>query len=123
MLHYSDQAELIRITRIATDADGKATRTRIGTLSKQHPGITPELRLAASAAELEEIEQVARHYAGIGAIEARFLAAHLPETLRIVVQYYDSGADPAERRLIADAITDAARALRRADKAADEAGD
>ncbi len=118
MLHYIDQPESVRIVRIDTDADGTATRTRVGALSKLHPGITPELRLVATEAELEEIEQVARHYAGLATLEAQFLSARLPEILRLVTQRYESGASAVERRLIADAITEALRALRRADKAA-----
>ena len=121
MLRFVDQADVVRIVRIGAGADGKPVRTRVGALSKAHMVITPELRIAASEAELEEIEEVARHYAGLAELETQWLSAKLPAILRAVMQRYESGADPIERHLIAGAVSEAMRTIRRVDKAAHDA--
>jgi hypothetical protein len=116
VLHFSDQAELIRVSRVNIDPDGATRRERLGVIQKDTLALPAGLRDAVSPEEAEEIDGVVRLYREVGAREAQYLAARLPEILRLVLERYQEGADAAERRLIADAVLAAARVVRRSER-------
>lgn len=113
MLVFFDQPNGVKIFRVEADAEGHPGRTRLGVVPKNTLSISGELRRQVSAEELGDIEKMISTYqrARKGRLEQAALS--FPELAREALDYYESGADDMERRLIAAAVMEAVRRLRK----------
>ncbi len=118
MLQFQDRPDRIRVVRVNHEDASLPPRSTVGVILKRDLAVPAKLAAAATPGELEEIEAVIAHYRRAAALEPEVRAASLPSLLREVMQYYHAVADGTERTLIAGAILDAARDIRRAERGA-----
>lgn len=102
--------------RVEETADGGSERANLGTISKANLEVSPEIRSAASPSEATEIDRVVEFYKHAEVATRLYFVAKFPEVVREVMEHYEAGASETEKQLIASAITEAARRIRRGER-------
>jgi hypothetical protein len=113
MLIYVDAPKFFKVFRQEQTVDG-VKRTRLGRLMKQTTEFRADEGLAMSDQEKADLETAADALKGADRIEAQADALRFPALARRVAEYYADGANEFEKRLIAAAAQEMARAIRKA---------
>lgn len=116
MLLFIDQPKHIRVLRTMPDASGTIKRERLGLIAKQSLEPTPELIAAIQPDEKDEIDKALEMYRRSQEIQKQAAALNFPETMRIVTDYLQDGANDSERKIIVAALMEAVRQIRKAAK-------
>lgn len=113
MLVFFDQPKNVKIFRVDADAEGHPGRTRIGTVPKNTLEISEEIKGQVSSEELEDIAKMISTYQRARDSRQEQAALSFPELAREAMDYYETRADDMEKRLIAAALMEAVRRLRK----------
>jgi urease gamma subunit len=116
MLLFIDQPKHIRVLRTMPDASGTIKRERLGLITKQTLEPTPELAAAIQPDEKDEVDKALEMYRRSQEIQKQAAALNFPETMRIVTDYLQNGANDSERKIIVAALMEAVRQIRKAAK-------
>jgi hypothetical protein len=112
MLFLVDQPKQIRVERMETN-DGVTTRVRLGRVWKKDLELDDELTASLSPEELEEVEAFLSRLRQAESVRLRHQALTFPMVAREVMEYFENTADVIDRRLIAMAIMQSVRQLRK----------
>jgi urease gamma subunit len=116
MLLFIDQPKHIRVLRSTADASGAMKRERLGLIAKGSLEPTPELEGAIQADEKEEIAKAIEMYRECQEVQKKATALNFPETMRIVTEYLQNGANEGEKKIIVSALMEGLRLIRKAAK-------
>ena len=116
MLLFIDQPKHIRVLRSTPDASGAMKRERLGLIAKGSLEPTPELEGAVQADEKAELAQAIEMYRDSQEMQKKATALHFPVTMRVVVEYLESGATDSEKKIIVSALMEGVRLIRKAAK-------
>ena len=116
MLLFVDQPRVIKILRNSSDASGKTSRTRIGAINKVTMAKNLGKSVRLSREETDEIENTLEVLKRAKSIKRQSYALEFPEIAREVMEYFEGGASRTERELIAIAVLEAARKVRKFEK-------
>jgi len=119
MLIYVDAPKFFKIFRQEQTVEG-VRRTRLGRLMKQTCEFRGDEGATMSDQETADVQMAAGTLKAADGIEAQADALRFPAMARRVAEYYTERATEFEKRLIAAAAQEMARAIRRAVK--DESG-
>lgn len=121
MLLFVDQPKTIKVLRLQEE-DGSVKRVRLGGVQKGKLELTDELTKALNGDEVGEVKSVIALYGGVDDAQLRLDVARFPEILRSVVGYMTSSeVEEVQRRLLATALSEAVRQLRKSDRSASAA--
>lgn len=112
MIDFIEREKFYFIVRL--DA-GEGRPTRLGRLSKEDWVVASGVKAQLSAEELAELEAFVGLQKQGDELERRLSVIRFPTMLRQVAEYYANGASSLEQKLIAKALRDATRRVRRAD--------
>ncbi len=118
MLQFVDQPRVIKILRSTTSDAGKNTRLLIGTIDKIKAVKNLAKSVKPTAEESAAIESALEVLRRSRSIRRQCYALDFPEIAREVMEYFEGSASRTERDLIAVAVLEAARKVRKFDKAA-----
>ncbi|MBL6749548.1 MAG: hypothetical protein ISP90_03465 [Nevskia sp.] len=118
MMFFVDQPNIIKIIRVTPDANGKNTRTRVGTFFKNTLERKLEEKVKFTKAELEEIDNAIETFNRSKQVRRQHYALSFPEIVREVMAYFETDANETEKELIAMAVTEALRKIRKLDRQA-----
>lgn len=113
MLIFVDGAKQIRIIRSNPDDSEGPKRVPVGVLRKADLELGEQLREALTPEEVKEVEAVASAYKLSEDLRRRQLALSFPAIAREVMEYFSTSADNVERQLIACAVMESIRQLRK----------
>jgi hypothetical protein len=116
MLLFVDQPRAIKILRTASDSSGKSSRTRIGAINKVTLTKTLGKTIRLSREETDAIENTLEVLKRSKSIKRQAYALEFAEICREVMEYFEGGASRTERELIAVAVLEAARKIRKFEK-------
>lgn len=116
MLLFIDQPKHIRVLRSTPDASGAMKRERLGLIAKSSLEPTPELEGAVQADEKAELAQAIEMYRDSQEMQKKATALNFPVTMRVVVEYLESGATDSEKKIIVSALMEGVRLIRKAAK-------
>ena len=116
MLLFIDQPKHIRVLRSTPDASGAMKRERLGLIAKGSLEPTPELEGAVQADEKAELAQAIEMYRESQEMQKKATALNFPVTMRVVVEYLESGATDSEKKIIVSALMEGVRLIRKAAK-------
>lgn len=114
MLSYIDSPLFVKVYR---DDPVTRRRLRLAVIVKSTFDVRLDRAASASPSEETEIADVISKYRAAGEVQARADALRFPEIARTVTEYYAQCTQPVERKLIAGAVIEALRGIRKADKA------
>ena len=112
MLIFIDQDKHVRIVRTQVN-DGVASRSPVGRVMKSRLELSEDLRAQLSEEEAASVEQVLDVYRNAASVKGQYHMLNFPEITREVMDRYEGDASPAERQLIASALTEAVRRMRK----------
>jgi hypothetical protein len=112
MLSYTDSPLFLRVYR---EDPQSRRRTRVAVVVKSTSEVRLDARAKATGAERSEIDEVIAKYRSAREVQARADVLRFPEVARAVSDYYASCSDALERKLIAGAVIEALRSIRKAD--------
>ena len=113
MLLFGDKAKAIRIFRVKETEEG-VKRVHIGSVQKAKLEIGADLKAELSLEELQEVKQVIDLHQTVGEAQRKLDIARFPEIVRVIADYVTSEqASELEKRVIATALTDAIRQIRK----------
>lgn len=114
MLIYIDTANYIRVYRVDGDAEGRK-RAPVGRIAKASYDFIAVPEAVLTGDEERDIRQIVEIHRTAKASSPRVEAMGFPELARRVTEYYTTGATEVERRLIATAVLQMVRSLRKVD--------
>ena len=118
MLLFVDQPKSIKVLRLQEE-DGSVKRVRVGGVQKGKLELNEELKHGLSSDEVSEVQTVIAHYGSASEAQLKLDVARFPEVVRNVVTYMmSSDSSEIERRLLATALTEGVRQLRKIEKGA-----
>ncbi|HMN70394.1 MAG TPA: hypothetical protein PKA55_00850 [Rhodoblastus sp.] len=115
MLLCVDQDKNIKVLRIDHDSDGRSTRERVGVVPKKTFAIGEDFD-SLTQEEMKELNAVIEIYKEAQNVRLKAACLAFPETMRQVAEYFESGANESERKLIFTAVMEGLRHIRRASK-------
>lgn len=118
MLLFMDQQRMIKVVRAASDASGKMSRTRVGTINKVTLAKNLGKKIKLSQEESQEIDNTLDVLRRARVVKRQAYALEFPEIIREVLEYCENGASRTERELITTAVLEATRRVRKMGKAA-----
>jgi hypothetical protein len=116
MLLFIDQPKHIRVLRSTPDASGTMKRERLGLIAKGTLEPTPDLATAVLPEEKDELAQAIVMFRHSQAVQKQATALAFPETMRVVVDYLQDGANESEKKIIISALMEGVRLIRKAAK-------
>ncbi len=116
MLLFSDRPKQIRVLRVSPQ-EGTAAREVLGYLPKATLALSDELRTALDGDELIQVENVVEVCRKSEALRLEINALNFPAAAREAMDYFETSADETEQQLIASALVDAIRRLRKHERA------
>jgi hypothetical protein len=116
MLLFIDQPKHIRVLRSTPDGSGAMKRERLGLIAKGTLEPTPDLETAVLPEEKDELAQAIIMFRHSQAVQKQATALSFPETMRIVVDYLQDGANESEKKIIISALMEGVRLIRKAAK-------
>ena len=116
MLLFIDQPKHIRVLRSTPDASGAMKRERLGLIAKSSLEPTPELEGAVQADEKAELAEAIEMYRDSQEMQKKATALNFPVTMRVVLEYLESGATDSEKKIIVSALMEGVRLIRKAAK-------
>ena len=116
MLLFIDQPKHIRVLRSTPDASGAMKRERLGLIAKGTLDPTPELEGAVLDDEKEELAKAIEIFRHSQEVQKQAAALSFPETMRIVIDYLQNGANESERKIIIAALIEGVRLIRKTAK-------
>lgn len=120
MITCVDRDKKIIVFRAITDETGAPARQRMGAVLKKDFELEPELD-ALTSEEHAELAAMLATYKEAALLKSRAAALTFPETVPDIVRYYEERASDDERKLIATALSEGLRAVRRLNREATSA--
>lgn len=118
MLLFVDQPKSIKVLRLQEEG-GAVKRVRLGGVQKGKLELGEELTAALSADEAGEVKSVIALYSASEDAQLKLDLARFPEIVRNVTNHMMAGKlDDIEHRLLATALTEAVRQLRKKERGA-----
>lgn len=117
MLICVDGPKLIRVYR-PNDAGRGGKRTRLGMISKRDYEFKAEGNEALTPDESVEVEEIINSYKDAELAQIRAHGMLFPQVARQVVEYYATQASDVQKRMIAVAVQEMARAIKISDRGA-----
>lgn len=116
MLLILDQEKNLKVFRTSSDKDGAVKRERIGSVPKNTLEVAEELKAAISAEELEDLESNLDMFKVARDIKLKSKVYDFPSIAREVTEYVTSTGSEREQKMVATAILEALRVIRRAER-------
>ena len=113
MLVFVDEPKNIKIVRTSPEA---GTRTPLGKINKSAEEIPTDLREKLEVGELSEIEEMLALLRRSTNAKTQVEVSEFPGVCRRMYEYYESAADPIERRWILGAVLEILRRVRRLER-------
>lgn len=121
MLLFVDQPKTIKVLRLQEE-DGTVKRVRVGGVQKGKLEVNDDLAKALNSQEIDEVKSVIALYGAADNAQLKLDVARFPEILRNVVNYMATAdVNDVERRLLATALSEAIRQLRKRERTLSEA--
>ena len=119
MLLFVDQPKTIKVLRLLEEG-GSVRRVRVGGVQKNKLELSEELTKDLNADEISEVKNVIAFYGSKDDAQLKLDVSRFPEILRQVVTYMSRPEVPEiERRLLATALSEALRQLRKSERGED----
>jgi len=116
MLLFLSQAQTLRIVRAAKNGAGKTERTRVGQISKSTLVKTLNKGVSLSPDETRQLDGVIDVMKRGAEARRQSYALDFPEITRQTMEYFETATAP-EREMIASAVAEAMRKIRKFEKA------
>ena len=116
MLLILDQEKNLKVFRTSTDKDGSVKRERLGSVSKNTLEVAEDLKSSISSEELEDLKSNLEMFKTARDLKLKSKVYDFPATAREVTEYVTSVGSEREQKMIATAILEALRVIRRAER-------
>lgn len=116
MLLIVDQEKSLKVFRTSSDKDGTVKRERIGAVPKNTLEIAEDLKTSVSTEELEDLEANLDLFKSARALKLKSKLYDFPAMAREVTEYVTSAGSEREQKMIATAILEALRIIRRTER-------
>lgn len=104
-MHFRSRNRVIQVIRTTYDATTKKPKAQVlGTLPKQNPEISDELRLSCKPDELAEIKAYLKNQHQLNRLELEMAARTLVSQLEKATEWFDTAATSTENEVLAAEI-------------------